>query len=165
MRRSNPKNPGIDIPGSPDFQCDAASCSSRLRALRLIMSSVQFLPASYRIAASARASRTESFFHEVELSSLQLLVPLGQAQRKPNTSNHPSSTSVSSCISTIRASASMLRTVFLYFLLISAGLAPAGSQLVGYNESSALARSPSGSSRWEQRLISYAADTCLRILS
>ena len=40
----------------------------------------------------------------------------------------------------------------LYVFLISAGLAPAGSQLVGYNERSALARSPSGLPRWKQRL-------------
>jgi hypothetical protein len=39
----------------------------------------------------------------------------------------------------------MLGTGFLCFVLISAGLAPSGSQLVGYNECSALARSPLGS--------------------
>ena len=69
---------------------------------------------SNRVAASIRASRTESFFHQAEFSSLQLLVPLGQAQWKPNTMNHSSATLVSFCISTPGASASILRTVFLF---------------------------------------------------
>jgi hypothetical protein len=59
----------------------------------------------------------------------------------------------------------MLGTVLLYFVLISAGLAPAGSQLVGYDECYALARSPLGLSRWKQRLVSYFAENRLRILS
>ena len=46
---------------------------------------------------------------------------------------------------------------------ISAGLAPAGSQLVGYNKRSVLSRSPLGSPRWKQRLARYSADTRLRI--
>ena len=46
---------------------------------------VHFLPLSDRVVASIRASRTESFFQQIGLSSLKLLVPLGQAQRKPKT--------------------------------------------------------------------------------
>jgi len=42
---------------------------------------------------------------------------------------------------------------------ISAGLAPAGSQLVGYYERRALARSPSGSFRWRQRLVCYSCNS------
>ena len=36
-----------------------------------------------RIAASIRASRKESVLQQIGLGSLQLPVPLGQAQRKP----------------------------------------------------------------------------------
>ena len=52
-----------------------------------------------------------------------------------------------------------------YVFLISAGLAPAGSQLVGYNESRPLARSPLGLPQWKQRFGGYSADIHLRILS
>jgi len=57
---------------------------------------------------------------------------------------------------------------------ISAGLAPAGSQLVSYNERIELSRSPLGLSRWKQRLVSYSvlserpkiiADTVRRLQS
>ncbi len=46
---------------------------------------------------------------------------------------------------------------------ISAGLVPAGSQLVSYNQSSEMVRSPSGLPRWKQRLICYPAETRNRI--
>ena len=45
---------------------------------------VQFLQASYQVVAFIRASRKESFLQPADICSLQLLVPLAQAQWKPN---------------------------------------------------------------------------------
>ncbi len=65
---------------------------------------------------------------------------------------------VFSRIATIHASA---RKLTILCFRISVGLAPAVSQLVSYNERSALASSPLGLPRWKPRLVSYSADTRL----
>ena len=58
--------------------------------VRLLRSEIRLglscsVPDGDRVVAPIRTSRKESFFQQVGLRSLKLLVPLGQAQRKPKT--------------------------------------------------------------------------------
>ena len=94
---------------------------------------------------------------QVELCSLQLLVPLAQTQWEPKTL----SARINQRRATFSPSASrpyeqVPACSGLHVFPISAGLAPAGSQLVSYNKRSPLARSSLGLPQWKERLVFYS---------
>ena len=95
--------------------------------------------------------------------AIKAAVRKDQKQKKQKRNTASTVAMPSRCRPTFRRYAQRPECCGLNVLPISAALAPAGSQLVGYNEHSVLSRSPSGSPRWKQRLTRYQADTRLRI--